>query len=280
MEAMIEVMGWLFGRFLPPWSSLPIAIIGPLVIYNCIQRPPDPKSTIGGFDPYSTMFNLMGMLVGGLFFVACLGGGYSGWKTRRNQTVFVRQSINIRWLNGLSWQGFEKAVADVYRQLGYKVEIIGGGGADGGIDLRLVRHGEITLVQCKKWRVFKVGVQPVRELYGVLAHENAHRCILITSGTYTDEALRFAEGKRMELVDGAQFATMMRSYQAASGGRELPASAPATRCTVTAPTRPTCPTCNSPMVLRRATTGPNAGREFWGCSTYPKSKCRGSVDIP
>ena len=274
---MIEVMGWLFGRFLPPWSSIPIAIIGSVVIYKLIQRPPDPTPVIHGFDPFSTGLKILGNLFGGLFFVACLAGGFSGWRTRRNQGVFVRQSIDIRWLNGLSWQDFEKSVADVYRHLGYKVEIIGGGGADGGIDLRMVRHGETTLVQCKKWRLFKVGVQPVRELYGVMAHENAQRCILITSGIYTDEALRFSEGKPMELVDGAQFATMMRDYQAATGGRELRPRAAANIATATAPTRPTCPACNSRMILRRAKTGPNAGREFWGCSTYPK--CRGIVNL-
>ena len=274
---MIEVMGWLFGRFLPPWSSIPIAIIGAVVIYKLIQRPVDPSAAIHGFDPFSTILNMLGKLLGLLFFVACLIGGFLGWKTRRNQAAFLLQNIDIGWLNGLSWQDFEKAVADVYRQLGYEVEIIGGGGADGGIDLRMVRHGETTLVQCKKWRLFKVGVQPVRELYGVMAHENAQRCILITSGIYTDEALRFSEGKPMELVDGAQFATMMRDYQAATGGRELRPRATANIATATAPTRPTCPACNSQMILRRAKTGANAGREFWGCSTYPK--CRGIVNL-
>lgn len=35
-----------------------------------------------------------------------------------------------------------------------------------------------------------------------------------------------------------------------------------------------CPKCGSPMVLRTATRGRNAGGEFWGCSTYPQ--CRGT----
>lgn len=34
-----------------------------------------------------------------------------------------------------------------------------------------------------------------------------------------------------------------------------------------------CPKCASPMVRRQVKAGNNAGREFWGCSTYPK--CRG-----
>jgi ssDNA-binding Zn-finger/Zn-ribbon topoisomerase 1 len=33
-----------------------------------------------------------------------------------------------------------------------------------------------------------------------------------------------------------------------------------------------CPKCDIPMVLRRASRGKNAGREFYGCPNYPKCK--------
>lgn len=36
---------------------------------------------------------------------------------------------------------------------------------------------------------------------------------------------------------------------------------------------PTCPQCGSPMVLRTAAKGANAGNRFWGCPNYPR--CRG-----
>lgn len=38
-----------------------------------------------------------------------------------------------------------------------------------------------------------------------------------------------------------------------------------------------CPKCGAPMVKRVATKGQNAGREFWGCSMFPK--CRGIISI-
>jgi ATP-dependent DNA helicase RecQ len=40
---------------------------------------------------------------------------------------------------------------------------------------------------------------------------------------------------------------------------------------------PQCPNCGSEMVLRTARRGPNAGNEFWGCSSYPK--CKGTHDF-
>lgn len=35
-----------------------------------------------------------------------------------------------------------------------------------------------------------------------------------------------------------------------------------------------CPRCSAPMVMRGASRGPNAGKFFWGCSSFPE--CRGS----
>ena len=40
---------------------------------------------------------------------------------------------------------------------------------------------------------------------------------------------------------------------------------------------PLCPKCNKPMVKRTAKKGANAGKEFWGCSQYPR--CKGVIAI-
>lgn len=40
---------------------------------------------------------------------------------------------------------------------------------------------------------------------------------------------------------------------------------------------PVCPDCGKPMVRRKAKSGKNAGREFWGCTGYPK--CRGVREV-
>ncbi len=39
----------------------------------------------------------------------------------------------------------------------------------------------------------------------------------------------------------------------------------------------TCPACGSPMRLRTARRGPNAGSQFWGCSRYPD--CKATVEF-
>lgn len=40
---------------------------------------------------------------------------------------------------------------------------------------------------------------------------------------------------------------------------------------------PVCPKCGAAVIKRVATKGANAGKEFYGCSNYPK--CRGIINI-
>lgn len=71
------------------------------------------------------------------------------------------QQRDLESLKLLSWREFEQLVGEAYRRQGYSVVETGGGGADGGVDVRLSRGGETVLVQCKRWRTQRVGVDKV-----------------------------------------------------------------------------------------------------------------------
>ncbi|QSA20069.1 restriction endonuclease, partial [Vibrio furnissii] len=67
---------------------------------------------------------------------------------------------------------------------------------DGGKDRRcvdtwLTKDGELSLVQCKHWKARKVGVQVLREMYGVMIEHQASKMIIVTSGDFTAEAIAF-----------------------------------------------------------------------------------------
>ncbi|WP_277059062.1 restriction endonuclease, partial [Trichlorobacter lovleyi] len=95
-----------------------------------------------------------------------------------------------------------RLIAEYYRRSGFQVTREGGNGPDGGIDLVLRQKTETYLVQCKQWKAYKVGVQPVREFYGVMASRGAAGGYFVTSGEYTEEAKSFVLGLNVELVDG------------------------------------------------------------------------------
>lgn len=91
------------------------------------------------------------------------------------------------------------------------------GGPDGGVDLLLKRDRETFLVQCKQWRAQKVGVQTVRELYGVMAAKGAAGGFVVTSGSFTEEAQQFAKGRNVQLVDGIQLKVLVDSVSVSRG---------------------------------------------------------------
>jgi restriction system protein len=269
LDDLFDLLEMVF-RVIPPWVSIPVAIVGFLVIVSLSPTFTGPLASL------NSVTALFGVIFGGTFALVCLAAGFKGWQMRQRHQAFLTEHVDIGRLNSLSWQAFENQVAEVYRQQGYFVEETGGGGGDGGIDLILHRNGQKSVVQCKRWKTYKVSVQPIRELFGVMTAEGADRAIFITSGIYTNEALHFAEGKPLELIDGEQFAVMMRQFQNNLGhplGKPTAAGMAASPVEIQTPARPLCPICQSPMVLRRAQRGVNAGNEFWGCSKFPS--CRG-----
>ncbi|MOA33307.1 Restriction endonuclease [compost metagenome] len=123
------------------------------------------------------------------------------------------------------------------------------------------------LVQCKQWKAIKVGVTVVREFFGVMAAQGAAGGFIVTSGTYTQEAKEFAQGRNIQLVDGVLLTRWINNRPAARASLESRTAADQ------AQSAPFCPVCNSIMTLRMAKRGSNAGREFWGCTRYPS--CHG-----
>jgi restriction system protein len=115
----------------------------------------------------------------------------------------------------------------------------------------------------------RVGVEPVRELYGVIHARRSAGGFVVTSGTFTDEARRFATGREIELIDGEALAGAIRKQ---AGRTRIEPTLQSIGEAATA--SPACPVCEAPMQLRKASRGTNAGQSFWGCSRYPT--CRGT----
>ena len=194
----------------------------------------------------------------------------TGWLRRKR----LDGQRDLESLRETTWQDFERLVGEAYRRQGYCVIETGGGGADGGVDLKLVKDGETWLVQCKRWRKERVGVNVVRELYGVVAAEQATGGIVITTSAFTPDATVFAQDKPLKLIDGVALLDMIRAVQKSDTPAAIAASPPTVREPDIAPR---CLQCGSPMVQRVARQGKNAGQAFLGCSRFPE--CRATQAI-
>jgi len=208
-----------------------------------------------------------------------LAGALASFLGRKKREALVRDAAegnSAEVVRKMSWQDFELFVGEIFRMRGFSVAESGGGGADGGIDLTLRKGKEVFLVQCKRWREFKVPVNVIRELYGVMAAQGAAGGFVITSGVFTTDAQSFAKGRNIELVDGEALEKMLiASSKLAANNHITPKTSeqvvvPAPETAVVSDTNPACPRCGIPMIQRVAKKGPTTGQLFWGCAEFPK----------
>lgn len=279
VEAIMDLVAML-----PWWAGVGLAVLSYLLLHGIATEPVIAATQPGqlGAMVTQTLWKTFASFGQYLLPIICLAGaGMSAWRRqeRKKLVIDVAQSKASDALDGMSWREFEMLVGEGFRLQGYQVAEIGGGGPDGGVDLVLTRPGkngaEKFLVQCKQWRAFKVGVDVVRELYGVMAARGATGGFVVTSGRFTDDAIGFASGRNVTLIDGPKLHGLLRQAKAGvDRSPARPAAAPPVQRSAAPAQPPSCPLCSKPMVCRIAKRGANAGSEFWGCTGYPA--CRGT----
>lgn len=264
---------------LPWWVGVAIAVVGYVVLHRMARPVQVAVVQPGQIGDLAAKSIISGLAYAGQYIVLIVGllGAAMSFIRRKQRTALVSsvaQAKSANALDGMSWQEFEILVGEAFRLQGYRVTETGGGGADGGIDLVLVKGSEKYFVQCKQWKAYKVGVGVVRELYGVMAAKGAAGGFVVTSGHFTDEANTFADGRNVELVDGPKLFALIQQVKRSLKPKPSETQTPAKPVHFgTTAVEPVCPQCGANMVRRIARKGDNAGAEFWGCPKFPA--CRG-----
>lgn len=263
-EDLLELISML-----PWWAGVALAVISYVWLHAVAnqQVPAAPVQT-AQIGRYVTGVLWKTLAYYGQFILPliCLGGAaLSAWRRKQRQDLLVNaaKSEAASALDGISWQEFEMLVGEAFRKQGYQVIENRGSGPDGGVDLILRKGDELFLVQCKQWKAFRVGVEVVRELYGVMAAKGAAGGFVVTSGRFTEPAIKFAERRNVKLVDGPALMNLIRQV---SLHRNTAGVSPAGIAD------PVCPLCAKEMMRRTAKRGAHAGNAFWGCVAYPSCK--------
>ncbi|MBC7946274.1 MAG: restriction endonuclease [Chitinophagaceae bacterium] len=174
---------------------------------------------------------------------------------------------DVSVLREIEWKRFEIVCTEYLRMAGFVAKETKVG-ADGGVDIIVSKAGDDNfkgIVQCKAWNTYKVGVKPIRELFGIMAADRISTGIFITSGDFTSEAEEFAKGK-INLVWGDKFINQIKKLPEEDQKWLLDVALEGDYRT------PTCPQCDVKMALRESTKGRNTGGHFWGCVRYPRCK--------
>jgi restriction system protein len=93
---------------------------------------------------------------------------------------------------------FEERLAVLFRQLGYKVDLVGRTG-DFGADLVVAREGVRCAVQAKQRSRGTVGIKAVQEVVGSLPHHRCQRGLVVTNQRFTIAARQLAREHNVQL---------------------------------------------------------------------------------
>ena len=268
------------AALLPWWASLLIALVSWFFLHGVATSTPPAMTHPNQFSEAMTGTVLRSLAMVGqylipLAFVFGAIGSIAGRAKRKKLIKDVAAATQPgKTVDGISWREFEQLVGEAFRRKGFTVTESGGGGPDGGVDLILHMGADKYLVQCKQWKAIKVGVTVIREFFGVMAAEGAAGGFVVTSGTYTEEAKAFAQGRNIQLVDGTLLRRWITSRSASANDSSSVAGQSEVARTLSVPF---CPVCNSSMAIKTAKRGLNKGGEFWGCPKFPA--CRGTRNI-
>ncbi len=159
---------------------------------------------------------------------------YKSWRNKR----FYHASINI--VDKMTGEEFEEFLELHFKKEGYKTHLTPKTG-DYGADLVVKKGREKIVVQAKRWNQ-NVGVEAVQQAVASIKYYKAHRAMVITNSSFTENARNLAKANNVTLIDRKDILKLTENNE-------------------------NCPICNSRLQKKEGKYG-----YFYGCTNYPKCK--------
>jgi restriction system protein len=118
----------------------------------------------------------------------------------------ARVATTLEEVGAMNWRDFSASMESAFRRDGYEVSRIDAVGAD----FEMRKEGRKTLVNCKRWKVGRTGVEPLRDLLVARDRREADEVVYVATGQVTEQAVRYAAEKRIRLMQGADLALLLR----------------------------------------------------------------------
>lgn len=162
----------------------------------------------------------------------------------------------------IEWRRFEALCEALFAQAGFQTHVQSAGAAGGAVIWLQSRNaaGPVAIVRCKHGLGEAVGIEEMRQFFGLMDTHKLKRGTFATSGWYTSEALQFARSHGINALDGETLLDLL-SHRTPEQQRALLNVAHEGEFW-----RPTCVRCGIKMVERVPVRGKTP---FWGCSRSP-----------
>jgi restriction system protein len=146
------------------------------------------------------------MIGGAMAAIPFLGIGFiTGWRQLQAPSA-ARVAATLKIVESMSWRDFSTALDESFRRDGFATKRLDSGAAD----LELTKAGRTSLVNCKRWKAASTGIESLRDLDQLKEARDAYEGIYVAVGGFTDNARRYATGKKLRLLEGVELAQLMR----------------------------------------------------------------------
>jgi hypothetical protein len=121
----------------------------------------------------------------------------------------TRSAHTLRALRTMDPKDFEYWSARYFKDKGYRNIWVVPPGPDFGLDIQMTcPNGIKAIVQCKRYSVKHFVDRPVvQQTYGVMRLLKARKCFIVTTSSFTRDALELGQRKDIVLIDGSTLAT-------------------------------------------------------------------------
>ncbi len=126
-------------------------------------------------------------------------------KQRQNQTL-------IESIRDLDWPDITRLISRAHEARGFRVIEDKTTGPDSHFDMMLMKNFDKYFVLCRHWACESLDTDLVKQMYSAVDFADAHRIIIITSGSFTHEAKAFASDKPVDLIEAHNFVKLVKDH--------------------------------------------------------------------
>lgn len=146
-------------------------------------------------------FRVVGALAGAPFAII---GSIALWRQMRLPSAGRSEAIQAA-VATMNWPEFSRLLEEGFTRQGYKVER-----ATGVADFALLREGGTTLVAARRWKAARPGEDALRALHEAAQERGAGKCLYVTLGELSANAMAYAKRNNVQLMQGAALAFLLQ----------------------------------------------------------------------
>ena len=132
------------------------------------------------------------------FFIIAAIAGWKGIGTPGASRI----AATVERLRAMNWPELATTVTEAWKRDGYQVEA----SQQPGADFEVVKAGRRGVIGARRWKVARLGVEPLRELEAARDRLEVPDCWYIVTGEVSEQARSYATKNRIVLVEGVELA--------------------------------------------------------------------------